>query len=39
MLSDTPPDISIRIDAQHKRGPCEQVWNWFGYDEPNSPTL
>ena len=34
-ISEKSPDVSVRIDVAAKRGPCEQVWNWFGYDEPN----
>jgi len=34
-ISALSPQVSVRIDAEARRGACEQVWNWFGYDEPN----
>lgn len=31
----TGDEVSVRIDAGRRLGRVEQVWNWFGYDEPN----
>jgi xylan 1,4-beta-xylosidase len=36
LLASQPADrVTIRVDANARRGPMTQVWAFFGYDEPN----
>jgi xylan 1,4-beta-xylosidase len=36
LLSPQPGDrVTIRVDANARRGPMTQMWAFFGYDEPN----
>jgi xylan 1,4-beta-xylosidase len=36
LVSSPPPDrVTIRVDANARRGPMTQMWAFFGYDEPN----
>jgi xylan 1,4-beta-xylosidase len=31
----TPPSISVQVQADHSDGLISPIWNYFGYDEPN----
>jgi xylan 1,4-beta-xylosidase len=36
LLSSQPAErVTIRVDANARRGPMTQMWAFFGYDEPN----
>ena len=36
LLASQPADrVTIRVDANARRGPMTQMWAFFGYDEPN----
>ena len=29
------PGVTLDVSAEHRAGPWQPIWNWFGYDEPN----
>lgn len=29
------PTVMLEVSAEHRVGPWQPIWNWFGYDEPN----